>query len=262
LTSTATSDEFDWLSIVVPLSLPLESAKPKEKEKRMKRTMMLPAMAALLTAILAASTPVFAQDQSAGGSTSPAAPNGVASSTRFLIRLQETLSTKDSKAGEQFTARTLEPLASADGTTLTPGADIRGHVDKIEAAHKTGRARMWLTFDDIKTPDGWVPLVALLTDVPGVHSIRVDFNREGEIEASSSKRQEALEAAAAGAFVGAAPGVAAHNEKDAAIGAAAAAAAAYMVTSGLGQELRLDKDTKLELMLERPLYFGRPVSRD
>ncbi len=149
----------------------------------------------------------------------------------------------------------------ADGTTFTPGAEIRGHVDKIEAAHKAGRARMWLTFDDIKTPDGWIPLVATVTDIPGVHSIRVDYNREGEIEASSSKRQEALEAAAAGAFVGAAPGVASHNDKDAALRAATAAAAAYMVTSGLGQELTLEKDIKLEAMLDRSLYFGRSASR-
>jgi hypothetical protein len=219
-------------------------------------------MAALLAAMIGSGTPVLAQHQSTGVSTSAAAASEVVPSTRFLIRLQDTLSTKDSKAGERFTARTLEPLASADGTTLTPGAEIRGHVDKIEAAHKTGRARMWLTFDDIKTPDGWIPLVAMVTDVPGVHSIRVDYNREGEIEASSSKRQEALEAAAAGAFVGAAPGVASHNEKDAALGAATAAAAAYMVTSGLGQELTLEKDIKLEVMLERSLYFGRSASRD
>ena len=97
----------------------------------------------------------------------------------------------------------------------------------------------------------------MVDDVPGVHSIRVDYDREGEIEANSSKRQDALEAAAAGALVGAAAGVASHNEKEAAMGAAAAAATAYMVTSGLGQELTLQKDTKIEIILERSLYFGR-----
>jgi hypothetical protein len=229
----------------------------------MKRITLLPAMAALLIVMLAAGKPVFPQDRSTGVvSTSSPAPNEVAPSTRFLVRLQDRLDTKDSKAGERFTARTLEPLVSADGTALTPGAEVRGHVDKVEAAHKTGRARMWLTFDDIKTPDGWMPLVALLTDVPGVHSIRVDYNREGEIEASSGKRNEALEAAAAGALVGAVPGVVSRNEKDAAMGAAVAAATAYMVTSGLGQDLTLEKDTKLEIMLERSLYFGRPPSRN
>jgi hypothetical protein len=52
-----------------------------------------------------------------------------------------------------------------------------------------------------------------------------------------------------------------HNDKDAALRAATAAAAAYMVTSGLGQELTLEKDIKLEVMLDRSLYFGRSASR-
>jgi hypothetical protein len=214
---------------------------------------MLPAMAALLVLPLAAISPVAAQNQPAASS----APNEVTSGTRFLVRLQDTLATKDSKAGDQFAATTLEPLVSADGTALPAGAEIRGHVDKIEAAHKTGRARMWLTFDDIRTPDGWIPLVAMVDDVPGVHSIRVDYNREGEIEATSDKRKEALQAAAAGALVGAAPGVASKDKKDAAMGAAIGAVTAYMVASSLGEELTLEKGMKLELILERSLYFPR-----
>lgn len=219
----------------------------------MKRISMLPAMAALLVLMLAAVLPAFAQDRSAAS----VAPNEVTSGTRFLVRLEGTLTTKDTKVGDPFTARTLEPLVSADGTGLPTGAQIRGHVDKIESAHKSGRARLWLTFDDIRTPDGWIPLVAMVDDVPGVHSIRVDYNREGEIEASSDKRQEALEAAMAGALVGAAPGVAAKDKKDAAMGAAIGAVTAYMAASSLGQELTLEKNTKLELILERSLFFGR-----
>jgi hypothetical protein len=223
----------------------------------MKRIAMLPAMAALLTFMLAAILPVFAQDQTAAGTSTSSAPNEVAPGTRFLIRLQDVLSTQESKKGDLFTARTLVPLVSADGTALPAGAEVRGHVDKVESAGKMGRARMWLAFDDIKTPDGWMPLIAMVDDVPGIHSVRVDYNREGEIEASTTKRQEALQAAAAGALVGAAPGIVAKNEKDAAMGAAAAAAAAYMVASGLGQEVTLEKSTKLELILERSLYFPR-----
>jgi hypothetical protein len=223
----------------------------------MKRIALFPAMAALLTFTLAAIQPVFAQNQSAEGNASSPAPNEVAPGTRFLIRLQDVLDTKESKKGDQFTAHTLVPLVSADGTALPMGAEIRGHVDKVEAAGKTGRARMWLAFDDIKTPDGWMPLVAMVDDVPGIHSVRVDYNREGEIEASTTKRQEAIQAAAAGALVGATPGVVTKNEKDAAMGAAAAAAAAYMVASGLGQEVTLEKNTKIELILERSLLFPR-----
>jgi hypothetical protein len=116
---------------------------------------------------------------------------------------------------------------------------------------------MWLTFDDIRTPDGELPLVAVVTDIPGVHSVRVDYSKEGAIEPQTSKRQEEAQAAAEGALVGAAPGVVAKNKKDAAMGAAAGAATAFMVASGLGQEVTLLKDTKLELVLERPLYFGQ-----
>jgi hypothetical protein len=223
----------------------------------MKRIHMLPAMAALLTLMLAAQLPVSAQNESAKGPGSSSAPNEVAPGTRFLVRLHDALDTKESKKGDQFTAHTLVPLVSSDGTGLAAGAEIRGHVDRVEAAGKTGRARMWLTFDDIKTPDGWMPLIAMVDDVPGVHSVRVNYNREGEIEASTTKRQDAIQAAAAGALVGAAPGVMSKNEKDAAMGAAAAAAAAYMVASGLGQEVTLEKSTKLDLILERPLNFPR-----
>ena len=85
--------------------------------------------------------------------------------------------------------------------------------------------------------------------------IKVDYEREGEIEARTSRRQEEAEAAAAGAFVGATAGVMSHNAKGAAMGAAAGAATAFMVASGLGQDVTLEKNTKLELSLERQLYL-------
>jgi hypothetical protein len=184
-------------------------------------------------------------------------PHAVASGTRFLAALDNTLSTKDANKGDHFEATTLEPLTATDGSILPAGTEIRGHVDKVEPAHKTGHARLWLTFDDVKTPGGWMPVVAIVDDVPGVHSIRVDSQAEGEIEAQADKRKDAEAAAAAGAFVGAATGVASRNAKDAAMGAAIGAVTAFMTVSGLGQEVTLDKSTKLELMLERDLPVGR-----
>jgi hypothetical protein len=174
-----------------------------------------------------------------------------------LVSLHDKLSTKEDKAGKHFTARTLDEIVTADGTTLPVGAEVRGHIDKVLAAGKTGRAKLWLAFDDIHTRDGWVPLVAELIDTPGIHSIRVLYQHEGEIEATASNHQTEAEAAAAGALAGGAVGMAAHNNKDAAIGAAMGAATAFMVTSGIGQELTLDANTKLELILERPLRVGR-----
>jgi hypothetical protein len=184
-------------------------------------------------------------------------PRAVASGTRFLAALDNTLSTKDANKGDPFEATTLEPLTATDGSLLPAGTQIRGHVDKVEPAHKTGHARLWLTFDDVKTPGGWMPVVAIVDDVPGVHSIRVGSQAEGVIEAQADKRKDAAAAAAAGAFVGAATGVASRNAKDAAMGAAIGAVTAFMTVSGLGQEVTLDKTTKLELTLERDLPIGR-----
>ena len=184
-------------------------------------------------------------------------PVQIVSGTRFLIGLRDSLSTQSAKAGDRFSARTLEPVSMTDGTILPAGAEVRGHVDKVEAAHHTGRARMWLTFDDLKVPGGRAPLVAIVDDVPGVQSVRVNFAREGDIEGYSEPRRTAYEAAAAGALAGAAPGVEVHNKKDAAMGAAIGAVTAFMAASGLGEELTLEKGTKLEITLERSLYLAQ-----
>jgi hypothetical protein len=194
--------------------------------------------------------------RSAQNASDPQA-GAVSPGTRFLVGLDDVISTKHAKAGFEFKVHTLEPLWTPDGSGLRAGAEIRGHVDKVEQAHQSGRARLWLTFDDVRTPEGWLPLVAIVSDVPGVHSVRVVYEREGAIENRTSKHQEQAEAALAGAFVGAASGVAAHNAKDAAFGAAAGAATAFMLSSGLGQELTLEKNTKLELILDHPLYLRR-----
>lgn len=187
--------------------------------------------------------------------TSP--PSTVASGTRFLVRLENKLSTRKDKAGKNFKAKTLEPLATADGTVLPPGAEVRGHISRIESGGLTGRARLWLSFDEIKTPWGKEPLIADVASVPGEHSVKAGDSREGEIEARTSKGTRELEAAAAGAAIGAVAGAAVKGGKGAGIGAAIGGAGGFLVASGYGQELELQKGTKLELELARPLYLAR-----
>ena len=173
------------------------------------------------------------------------------------MSLQTPISTKVDKTGKRIEVRTLEPLVTQDGTTLPRGAEIRGHLDKVQSAGKTGRAHLWITFDDIRIRTGWVPLVASLIDAPGVHSIRVLYDREGEIEAPTSNHQQEALAMAMAALAGAEPGIANNNKQDAAKGAATGAAEAFMATSGIGQDLTLAENMKLEIVLQRPLYFGK-----
>lgn len=198
---------------------------------------------------------VRAQAQPAWQPTGSAVAGEVPDGTRFLIGLNDKLSTRGSKPGKRFKAKTLEPLATPDGFVVPPGAEVRGHVEKIEPGGYAGRARMWLSFDDIKIRGQRTPLIAEVTDAPGERSIRAD--EEGDIESRQDKRTRQIEATAAGAAIGAAAGGATHGGKGAAIGAAVGAASGFALTSGYGQELTLEKRTKLELTLLRPLYVGR-----
>jgi hypothetical protein len=178
-------------------------------------------------------------------------PNG----THFLVRLGDELNTHKVTLNKKFAARTLEPLQTSGGTILEPGAKIRGHVSRVESATLTGHARLWLTFDDIETRHGRLPIIAEVSSVPGDFSVKAGESKEGEIEGRTSKGRRDLEAAAAGAAIGASAGVAAHSAKGTAIGAATGGIAGFVASSGIGQELDLPKGTKLDLVLDRPLYF-------
>jgi hypothetical protein len=180
----------------------------------------------------------------------------VAPGTKFLVVLEQDLTSKGTEENTKFVVRTVEPLEAGRGIYLPPGAEIHGHVSRIESAGQTGRAKIWLTFDDIYTKFGKLPIVAEVVSVPGDHSVKpARVNQEGLIEGRSSTQQDAAQAAAAGAAGGAVQGVRDKNKKEAAEGAALGALTAYLVESGRGHELNLPKGAKLELELERALYL-------
>jgi hypothetical protein len=177
--------------------------------------------------------------------------------THFLVRLESDLNTKEVRKNQAFRVRTLEPLEAGQGNYLPPGAVIVGHVSRIDPAGTTGRAKIWLTFDEIQTRFGKLPIVAEVASVPGDHSIKSGQLQEGVIEGRSSTQKDAAQAAAAGAAMGAVHGVKDKNKKEAAEGAALGALEAYLMEAGRGQEIDLPKGAKLELELERVLYLVR-----
>ena len=180
----------------------------------------------------------------------------VAPGTKFLVSLQDELGTKGTRQNDKFKVRTLEPLEAGNGIYLPAGAEVRGHISHVESAGIAGRAKIWLTIDDIHTSFGELPLVAEVIDVPGDHSVKTGGpKREGLIEGRTSTQEDAAEAAAAAAALGAVKGLKDKDKKEAAEGAALAAFTAYLMESGRGHELNLPKGTKLELELERTLYL-------
>jgi hypothetical protein len=177
--------------------------------------------------------------------------------TKFLVRLEQDINTKDIKKNQRFRVKTLEPLEAGSGNYLPSGAVILGHVSRVESAGTAGRAKVWLTFDEIQTRFGALPVVAEVASIPGDHSLKSGPLEEGVIEGRSSTQKDAMQAAAAGAAMGAAPGVKEKNKKEAAEGAAMGAFEAYLLEAGRGQDIDLPSGSKLELELERALYLVR-----
>jgi len=175
--------------------------------------------------------------------------------TRFLVSLEEELNTKLARQNQTFRVRTLEPLGAGHGYYLPSGAVIAGHVSRVQPARTTGRAKIWLTFDEIHTPFGKLPIVAEVLSVPGDHRIKSGPPVDGAIEGRGSGQKEAAEAAAAGAAMGAWKGVKDRSKKEAAENAALGALEAYLCETGRGEELALPKGSKLELELGRTLYL-------
>jgi hypothetical protein len=184
----------------------------------------------------------------------PATGDSARARPHFLVRLNQEMNTGRDKVSQSFEVTTLEPLETSSGYVIHPGAKIVGHISRIEPAGIAGRARLWLTFDDIDTRRGMLPIVAEVSSVPDEHSVRTGPSKEGEIEARTDRATQVVGATAAGAVQGSAAGVASHSAKAAAMGAGSGGLAAFLASSGLGQEIELPKGTKLELVLERPLY--------
>jgi hypothetical protein len=204
-------------------------------------------------AAIGGAAPAAAQTR---GTPSNSWADSVRNAPHFLVRLDQELNTGKNKNHEIFQVRTMEPLVASNGYVLPVGSKIVGHISRIEPGGLTGRARVWLTFDDIETARGTLPIVAEVSSVPGEFSVQTGESKEGEIAARTGKGPEVAEATAMGAAKGSAPGVTSHNSKEAAMGAAVGGVAAFLASSGIGQEIDLPKGTKLELVLDRPVYMN------
>src|SRR6266705_2745174 len=52
--------------------------------------------------------------------------------TKFLVSLQDDLSTKGTQENAPFKVKTLEPLEAGSGFYLPSGAEIIGHISRVE----------------------------------------------------------------------------------------------------------------------------------
>jgi hypothetical protein len=164
--------------------------------------------------------------------------------TNLKIRLEDSLSSKESRVGDRFTATVLDPVRFNEGT-------LTGHVSSIQKSGKIkGRTSMNLAFDSIRLSDGRSgTLHGYVTRVYGAGSERAD--NEGGVE-SGSRTNQTVKRGAIGAGAGAVLGAILGGGKGAAIGllVGGAGGAGSLAVKG-SKELKLESGTEMVVRVTR-----------
>jgi hypothetical protein len=164
--------------------------------------------------------------------------------TDLKVRINDTLSSKDSRIGDRFTATVLNP-------TRFDEARLNGHISSIQKSGKIkGRTSMNLAFDSVELRDGRRGVMhGYVTRVYGEGSGRAD--NEGGVESGSRGKQTAKRAGI-GATVGAIVGGIAGGGKGAAIGLiiGGAGGAGSLAING-SKELKIESGTEMLVHVTR-----------
>jgi hypothetical protein len=164
--------------------------------------------------------------------------------TNLKVRLNETLSSKESRVGDKFTVTVMDPARYDEAT-------IEGHVGSINKSGKIkGRTSMNLDFDRIIMSDGRTGrLHGYVSRVYGQDAGRAD--NEGGVE-SGSRTKQAIKRGGIGAAAGAIIGGIAGGGKGAAIGLliGGAGGAGSLAVQG-SKELKLENGTEMLITVTR-----------
>jgi hypothetical protein len=164
--------------------------------------------------------------------------------TDLKIRINDTLSSKQSRIGDRFTATVIDPSRFDE-------ARLHGHVSSIQKSGKVkGRTSMNLAFDSVELRDGRRGVLhGYVTRVYGEGSGRAD--NEGGVE-SGSRGNQTVKRAGIGATVGAIVGGIAGGGKGAAIGliVGGAGGAGSLAVKG-SKELKIESGTEMLVHVTR-----------
>ena len=164
--------------------------------------------------------------------------------TNLKVRLEDTLSSKESRVGDRFTTTVLDPVRFNEAT-------VTGHISSIQKSGKIkGRTSMNLAFNSIRLSDGRSgTLHGYVTRVYGSDSGRAD--EEGGVE-SGSRTKQTVKRGAIGAGAGAILGAIVGGGKGAAIGLilGGAGGAGSLAVQG-SKELKLESGTEMLVRVTR-----------
>jgi len=179
----------------------------------------------------------------------------VPAGTQVLLHLKSPIDTKTAKVGDGVYCQTSFPVTQNNVAVIPAGTYVKGKIAQVKRAGRIkGRAEILFNFTTMIFPNGYtIDLPGALENAPGSHNSTVT-DKEGTVKADGQKGKDAgtiAKTGATGAVVGA---VATGSGKGAGIGGLAGAAVGLgQVLFTRGQDVRIDQDTALEMVLERPL---------
>jgi hypothetical protein len=163
--------------------------------------------------------------------------------TDLKVRLNDTLSSKEGRAGDKFTATVINPSRFDE-------ARVYGHIKSIVKSGKVkGRTTMNLAFDSITLSDGRSG--TLHGYVTHVYGDKGRTDEEGGVQSESRGRQT-IKRSGIGAGAGAIIGAIAGGGKGAAIGLiVGGAAGAGSLAVGGSKELKIENGTEMLVHVTR-----------
>ncbi|HKZ51745.1 MAG TPA: hypothetical protein VJ085_00540 [Candidatus Acidoferrales bacterium] len=182
----------------------------------------------------------------------------LAEGTKIIFTLNDTLSTENSRQGDDFSGVVSRNVRVGDQIAIPEGSVVRGRVTRVEKAGRVkGRAEIDLRFDEIELPDGTqLDISASLTELDDAE--KEDVTEEGGVKGEGSKKRDAT-TIGVGAGIGAAIGAIAGGGKGAAIGAGTGAAAGTgIVLATRGKDAEIKRGSELAIQLDRPLTVTLP----
>ena len=190
------------------------------------------------------------------GSSEPAVKQiTVPAGTQVLLHLKSPIDTKSAKVGDGVYCQTSFPVTQDNVAVIPAGTYVKGQIAEVKRAGRIkGKAEILFHFTTMIFPNGYtIDLPGTLENTPGSQNSKV-ADKEGTVQANGQKGKDAgtvAKAGATGAVVGA---VATGTGRGAGIGGLAGVAYGLgQVLFTRGQDVRIDQDTALEMVLQRPL---------
>lgn len=184
----------------------------------------------------------------------PAAGLTVPSGTKIRARMESNLSSKVSQVGDNFTAKTVDPVYASTGAVVIPqGSEIIGRVDRVQKAVKGGKVgEIDVSFRQVVLPNGTKRTInGSLTDLSEDDA---KSDNEGTAKGDKTKHRKIIfigGGGAGGAILGGAIG----GGKGALIGGLIGAGAGF-----LGERFTKGENVEVKSGAEFGVYLNQSVT--